>query len=385
KYGLCDTVILPSRRDLGGDKYIRLENELFLDRNGVRTVFIRKQGADHLHDIVVAAKRYCSYACDWDKSYGVRIPDHFTFDVFRRTPPFGYKVVDGKAVVDEENAETVNLIFDMYADGKSIFDICKHIEGTYSTRNKPFGNMTVKTVLRNERYLGLQSKKGYHLPPIIRYDKWLAVHERLEREYPPAPFESPYYERIYSDRPVRFIRSGMYFGSFDDAVCYVDPDILEERIEETVKQYASEGCADLLFDTYISKELSEADSAYRPAAAAYNKALGEFNKCLKRVCEGEFDEELQARLEHLTDIRNVYAMRLRRIRSEQQLFSIKNDELRAFFKRASRIDELSREEKKFISEAFIWAVRIKDGEVMAYVRDPNDGKLNVRILNNVLI
>ena len=71
------------------------------------------------------------------------------------TPPLGYDIVDGKYVINENEAKTVRKIYEMYADGKSYTQIINALKGTMGKRNRPIGNNSLSSILRNERYIGV--------------------------------------------------------------------------------------------------------------------------------------------------------------------------------------------------------------------------------------
>ena len=45
-------------------------------------------------------------------------------------PPFGYRLEDGRVLVDEGEAETLRTVFDLYLEGRSHRDIANHLERT---------------------------------------------------------------------------------------------------------------------------------------------------------------------------------------------------------------------------------------------------------------
>lgn len=84
--------------------------------------------------------------------------------------PFGYKIVDGKAEIDEEQALQLNMIYQVYIGGASLTKAAETvgIVSTYSSLGR---------MLRNRKYLGTD-----YYPAII--DKKLfeaAEEERMKR------------------------------------------------------------------------------------------------------------------------------------------------------------------------------------------------------------
>ena len=386
KLGECDAVLLPNYRSLGEDRYVCLENELFFKRNGVRTIYIKRHVPDQRHELMIAVKRFAGFDPMWSAGYGRSIPETDDLDCFRRKPPFGYRIVDGEALVDEADARIVNYIFDEYASGKRIAEICDGINTRLAGEDCRFGNMTVKTVLRNEHYLGRKSKKGYVLPPIIRLEQWFSAHERLEREYGTERRAFPFFDRIFSDKSVSYLvgraYSPEYFRREDYNVCVEG---LEEAFCRLIMSFATKENARLLYEGFALPEAGLAKAALPEAARAHNRVLARFKRRLRAVKEGDFSDEAQRELERLTDLKNVGAMRLRRISSELELCSAEADAIDRFFSRAARMRELSFEEKAFIADAFICAVRIREGIVEALVRDPSDGSAKKLTLEGVPI
>jgi len=77
-------------------------------------------------------------------------------------PPFGYKVIEGNLIPDEENAENVRLIFEEFSNGKSLNQISQ-IYGISVNG--------IKKILKNFTYLGKikfnnQISQGSHKPLI---------------------------------------------------------------------------------------------------------------------------------------------------------------------------------------------------------------------------
>lgn len=390
KRGECDSVLIPSLDHLGEDRYIALENKLFMNRNGICLICMNRPVkfasiVDRRRPIVTQAARLFSYLPEWDEEYGRSMPRRNTDD-FKRKPPFGYKVVSGRVEIEEAEAELVNFVFDEFIRGASLRGIYHTLNERLPEREQPFGNMTVKTLLSNERYLGLQSSKGYYLPPIIRYDKWLEARERFEGLYGNGKAYLRFcLDLIKSDRAFVCIRNGFKITAFPGGGYVIDSERLEARLAEAIRTLASYENAEALFADYVLKEAAEAEKALPAAAEASNRAVREFRSLLERLICGERDAETQARLEELTDIKTVYGMRLRRIRSEQKLFSATKQSICGFFERCRRLPVVSAEEKRFICEAFVRSIRITDGRAFAYLNSPASPKVKKLEVTEVLI
>lgn len=85
--------------------------------------------------------------------------------------PYGYKIVSGKAVIDEEKAEKLRALYDNYLDGMSLIPAAEKagIEGMYHS--------SVGRLLRNRHYLGDE-----FYPAIIDQELFdIAEEERKKR------------------------------------------------------------------------------------------------------------------------------------------------------------------------------------------------------------
>ena len=92
-------------------------------------------------------------------------------------PPFGYRVKHGELIADEEDAESVRLIFQEFADGKSLNQIAK----TYQLSVNG-----VKKILKNFSYLGKvkfdnQINQGFH-KPLVTSELFNRVQQRFEKK-----------------------------------------------------------------------------------------------------------------------------------------------------------------------------------------------------------
>lgn len=377
KLGLIDTVFTASYDDLARDEYLRLELYLFIKRNGARLITLDRSGPDPRRGIANAVKRSVSFITDWDESYGEALPTGLKGREFRRVPPIGYKVTDGRPEVSDPEAEVVRSIFKAYVVGSAICDICAMANALLPERR--FGNMTVKTVLRNERYLGRASKKSYELPPIITYDLWLEAAERLERDYGPSVVGEPLKAFIKADKPFCMQRAAGLENalSLRGAGYVIDAGSLERALAAAIGK-AYEGAAEALMD-YAAASKSEAEAALGAAVAEYGDVQLSFMKGLKRLKAGERSPELLDELDALADAKNVLGMRKRRVASEIELFSLERSSVDRFFERASRFDKLSFEERCFIAGALVKRIKIADGRAIVKLITPDGGYKRIKL------
>ncbi len=69
---------------------------------------------------------------------------------------YGYRIIHGKYVIDESEAQIVRRIFDMFLSGDSCYAISKKLtdEGVKSRSGKDFTNCEIIDMIRRERYTG---------------------------------------------------------------------------------------------------------------------------------------------------------------------------------------------------------------------------------------
>lgn len=100
---------------------------------------------------------------------------------------FGYKIENKVILIDQEQAETVKMIYEMYSNGKSAFDIADYLKekGITNSSGKAFVPNTIMNMLKNKKYIGIfkygeQIIENYY-PPIIDRDTFELVQERISQ------------------------------------------------------------------------------------------------------------------------------------------------------------------------------------------------------------
>lgn len=115
------------------------------------------------------------------------------------SPPYGYKSGDnGEHIIIPKEAEIVEMIFDLYANGvpKSKIIELANEKGYLSRRNNPLAKRTLYGMLRNEKYIGTYTlefstgekiiiKDCENVPPIISKELWERVQEEHKNRVKP--------------------------------------------------------------------------------------------------------------------------------------------------------------------------------------------------------
>ena len=92
--------------------------------------------------------------------------------------PFGYRLVDQQLVIDENEAETVRLIFHLFLSGWNTAEIASELTKRgipQKEGNKGWYYTSIRCILRNEKYVGdslLQKKYSTEtFPPVKKWNK----------------------------------------------------------------------------------------------------------------------------------------------------------------------------------------------------------------------
>lgn len=109
------------------------------------------------------------------------------------TPPFGYKIVDKKYVIDEEKAPIMQYIFKEYANGRSKKDIFAELtaKGIKSSKGKSLEINSFHSCFTNRRYIGEVVHHGELYtniyPPLIDTETFEKVQLKLkQKKHAPA-------------------------------------------------------------------------------------------------------------------------------------------------------------------------------------------------------
>lgn len=102
--------------------------------------------------------------------------------------PFGYKIVDKHYVIDDQEAEAIRLIFNLYVAGHGYKDICIILaKKGFTTRNgQPFGKNSLYDIIGNERYCGTytfnkspRKKGGRNMHAKTRPDDFIRLEDAI--------------------------------------------------------------------------------------------------------------------------------------------------------------------------------------------------------------
>ena len=167
-----DLVLIYKIDRFGRNKYEIAVNKHTLRNNGVKIVSVMENIPDTPEGIILESllegmAEYYSAELSQKVKRGMketRLKGNFTGGQL----VYGYKVIDHKVVVNDEEAEIVKFIFSQFAMGVYVKEIIELLEKKGITnRNKPFSSSSVYYLLKNEKYTGT-----YHCNDEIYYDAY---------------------------------------------------------------------------------------------------------------------------------------------------------------------------------------------------------------------
>lgn len=143
-----------------------------LKRNGVRVLSARENITDDASGILIegvleSMAEYYSAELAQKVSRGMALCAEKCLYTGGPAPALGFKVNPDKTfAIDEEAAEVVRTIFQMYAGGKSVKYICDYLNARhiFTSRGNTYNKNSLHHLLTNKRYIGVYTYKGKETP-----------------------------------------------------------------------------------------------------------------------------------------------------------------------------------------------------------------------------
>ena len=186
-----DALIVWKTDRIGRNKEEIALNKYHLKKNGVKIHYIAEMIPDTPEGIILEAviEGMAAYYSE-QLSQNIRRGQRASAAKAQSTGgnrPLGYKTgPDKKFIIDPETAPTVRLVYDLYAQGQTITQIIQALnaKGLRTKRGRPFTNNSLRTVLKNEKYIGVYSYKDEiriedAIPPIVEPEVFYKVQEML--------------------------------------------------------------------------------------------------------------------------------------------------------------------------------------------------------------
>ena len=186
-----DALIVWKTDRIGRNKEEIALNKYHLKKNGVKIYYVAEAIPDTPEGIILEAviegmAAYYSEQLSQNVRRGMRMCAQKAQST-GGTHPLGYTVDENKKyVIDPQQAPTVKLIFDLYAEGKTVTEIVKELNdrGLRTQRGNEFTKNSLHRMLKNKKYMGTYEYNGEvsidnAVPPIIDAELFNKVQELL--------------------------------------------------------------------------------------------------------------------------------------------------------------------------------------------------------------
>ncbi len=187
-----DALIVWKTDRIGRNKEEIALNKYHLKKNGVKIYYVAEAIPDTPEGIILEAviegmAAYYSEQLSQNVRRGLRMCAQKAQST-GGTHLLGYTVDENKKyVIDPQHAPTVRLIFDMYAQGKTIIEIVRELNsrGLRTKKGNLFTKNSLHRMMKNKKYIGTYEYNGEvcienAVPPIVDVETFNKVQELLK-------------------------------------------------------------------------------------------------------------------------------------------------------------------------------------------------------------
>ena len=141
-----------------------------LKKNGVRVISAREVIAEDasgvlLESVLEGMAEYFSAELSQKVKRGMRLNAEKCLFTGAGVP-LGYKIVDKKFVINDEEASIVKRIFETYLAGNTMADIIHYLNenSVKTSKGNPYNKNSIRRILTNTRYIGVYKYGGLEIP-----------------------------------------------------------------------------------------------------------------------------------------------------------------------------------------------------------------------------
>lgn len=191
--GHFDAVIMYTLDRFARNRYDSAIYKAKLKKNGVKVFYAKQPMPDTPEGIILESvlEGYAEYYSEnLARSIKRGLKENALHGIAMGSPCLGYKIgADRQYEIEPVGAKTVQTIFTMYAEGKSATQIVNWLneQGCKTSRGNAFNKNSLKTILRNDKYIGVYRFDDVILedavPPIIDRKLFEKVQAMLQHNY----------------------------------------------------------------------------------------------------------------------------------------------------------------------------------------------------------
>ena len=152
------------------DRYDSAKYTYALKKNDVKLISAKEAISDEpegivLESVLVGMAEYYSKELSRKVNRGMAINAEKCLSNGGATP-LGYKIEDHRYVIDEKTAPIVREVYEKYADGWTVRQICENLNerGIKTSSGASFNRSSLHVMLKNRKYLGIYIYKGIEHP-----------------------------------------------------------------------------------------------------------------------------------------------------------------------------------------------------------------------------
>ena len=395
---IFDALIVWKTDRIGRNKEEIALNKYHLKKNGVKIYYVAESIPDTPEGIILESviEGMAAYYSE-QLSQNIRRGQRASAAKAQRiggNRPLGYRTgPDKKFIIDPETAPTVKWIYDLYAQGKTIAEIVNLLNsrGLRTLRGRPFTHNSLRTLLKNEKYIGVYTYKDEvriedAIPPIIDPDTFEKVQRMLKYNQKAAARKNAKAEYLLTEKlfcgkcGAMMVgvsgtgKSGVrhhyyYCNGQRRKICDKKP-VRKEWIEQLVLKRIAELLQDDEILDFIAENAYQyyvrqnTDSSYTESLRAELRDTEHAMTNLVRALEvGIFNDATRTRMEELDEQKRALSASLAAARLKQDL-GLKKEHIIYFLHRFSAMDYHDNNCQKQLIRAFLNSVFVYDDKVV---------------------
>ena len=335
-------------------------------------------------------------------------------------PPLGYNVASDKTyVINPEEAEAVQMIFNMYVNGTGYSKIIDALneKGIKTKKGQTFGKNSLLSILKNEKYKGVyvynQKLCVYHagkkrdiqksdediiripggMPQIISDELFEEVQARMTIGNQMAGANSA--KRVYllsgkivcghcgaamTGKSGKMGRNKSYYSYYE---CSARKRLRNCTGKPINCDFVEDVVINLIYDNLLSPEKIDfaADMIFEAAQkreddlplvlSRYQKELQSIEKSIegivKAITDGMYDPIMKEKMAELRASQQQYQIRIKEIETQINIHSLSRDQIYSFLKMYQEIKSMPKAQQKKAIALFVDKVHVYDEKVVVDV------------------
>lgn len=337
-------------------------------------------------------------------------------------PPLGYDVTEDKDyVINEREAESIKIIFSMYADGYGYGSIIDELNrlGYKTKAGKEFKKSSLHDILKNEKYKGVytynktiklingkRNRRKFKpedeiiripdgMPRIIDDITWERVKKRMDKnKRGPGSFSAKEVyllsgiiycgkcgKRMVGNRRTAGKNKKMYVsyccssGKNCDLKSinknYIENMVIDELEKEMFSSNAIEKLSQKIYE-YANSQQSEIKSDIKMFEKELKEIQFQIDNIVNAIANGMFHESMKEKMDSLEKRKSELNFYLNEARLQAEINSPSVENIKKYLERNSNIKNKSLDEQKKITQTYVKKITVNDDSIeVSFIVDLN--------------